>query len=143
MSEDREDRLRRMLERGLQEAQAEEEAAKAAPAQPKAVDEPEEATTTVVTNTSMPSAVVRRLRPRPAVLPLRTWDEVKVPAGANDIERMGYVPGLVGDVTQWIYANARRPNRMMALGTALTLVGTLIGHRVRGPTQSSTALAKT
>jgi hypothetical protein len=92
------------------------------------------------------AVVVRMPRgaaPKPAIvpaLPLREWSEVAVPEGANALEALTYVPGLVGDVTEWIVAGARRPNRMMALGVALTVVGTIIGRRIKGPTGSATHL---
>jgi len=50
------------------------------------------------------------------------------------------VPGVVGEVTEWIVATARRPNRVLALAAAIPLVGTLIGRRVAGPTWSATHL---
>jgi hypothetical protein len=50
------------------------------------------------------------------------------------------VPGVVGEVIEWIVATARRPNRVLALATAIPLVGTLIGRRVAGPTRSATHL---
>jgi hypothetical protein len=105
-------------------------------AQTKIVDEPEEAEAT----TPKPSAVIRKLKPRPAKLPLRTWDEVRVPAGANELEALTYVPGLVGDVIEWIVGGARRPNRMMSLASACAVVGTLVGRYVMGPTESATHL---
>jgi hypothetical protein len=50
------------------------------------------------------------------------------------------VPGVVGEVIEWILATARRPNRVLALAAAIPLVGTLIGRRVAGPTMSATHL---
>jgi len=50
------------------------------------------------------------------------------------------VPGIVGDTIEWIVGTARRPNRVLALGAAITIVGTLIGRRVAGPTRSATHL---
>ena len=50
------------------------------------------------------------------------------------------IPGVVGDVLEWILATARRPNRVLALAAAIPLVGTLIGRRVAGPTMSATHL---
>jgi hypothetical protein len=50
------------------------------------------------------------------------------------------VPGVVGDIIDWITATARRPNRVLALGAAVAVVGTLIGRRVAGPTRSATHL---
>ncbi|OYY06463.1 MAG: hypothetical protein B7Y70_16390, partial [Rhizobiales bacterium 35-68-8] len=55
-------------------------------------------------------------------------------------ERLTYVPGLVGDIVEWILATARRPNRTLALGAALTIVGTAMGRYMAGPTTSSTVL---
>jgi len=60
--------------------------------------------------------------------------------GVGDIEALTYVPGLVGQIVEWIVAGARRPNRVMALGVALGVVGTLIGRRVEGPTGNATHL---
>jgi len=50
------------------------------------------------------------------------------------------VPGLVGEIIEWVVSTARVPNRILALGTALTTIGTLIGRRVGGPTDSGTHL---
>jgi hypothetical protein len=68
------------------------------------------------------------------------WAEIVVPKGAGEIEALTYVPGLVGQIVDWIVAGARRPNRVMALGVALGVVGTLIGRRVEGPTGCATHL---
>jgi hypothetical protein len=58
----------------------------------------------------------------------------------NPFEPLTCVPGLVGDLVDWITATARRPNRVLALGAAVTIIGTLIGRRVAGPTNSATHL---
>jgi hypothetical protein len=50
------------------------------------------------------------------------------------------VPGTVGAITDWILAYSIRPNPVMALGVALTVVGTVIGRRVQGPQDSATHL---
>jgi hypothetical protein len=64
------------------------------------------------------------------------------PAGDpdRDLEPLTYVPGLVGDIVNWIVANARRPNRLLALAAALIVVATLIGRRCMGPTGNATHL---
>ncbi|MEI6537336.1 MAG: bifunctional DNA primase/polymerase, partial [Verrucomicrobiaceae bacterium] len=49
-------------------------------------------------------------------------------------------PGLVGEIMDWIVGGARRPSPMLALGPALTTVGTLMGANVRGPTRSASHL---
>jgi len=50
------------------------------------------------------------------------------------------VPGLVGEITDWIVGSARRPNRAFALGTALLVIGTAAGRKIAGPTGSGTHL---
>ncbi len=50
------------------------------------------------------------------------------------------VPGLVGQITDWIEASARRPSRPLALAAALAVVGALAGRRYAGPTGSATHL---
>lgn len=72
--------------------------------------------------------------------PVAPWSDVRVPAGASPLEALTYVPGLVGDITEWIIRGARRPNRVMALGVASVVIGTLIGRRIEGPTESATHL---
>jgi hypothetical protein len=47
---------------------------------------------------------------------------------------------VLGDIVDRVTATARRPNRVLALGTAITVIGTLIGRRVAGPTRSATHL---
>jgi hypothetical protein len=58
----------------------------------------------------------------------------------DKLEQYTNVPGALGDIIDWITATARRPNRVLALGAAVTIVGTLIGRRVAGPTRSATHL---
>src|SRR5262249_29339925 len=67
--------------------------------------------------------------------------KTEVPAPADELEPYTHgVPGVVGEVIEWIVATARRPNRVLALVAAIPLVGTLIGRRVAGPTRSATHL---
>jgi len=40
---------------------------------------------------------------------LRGWSEVAIPTGANEVEALTYVPGLVGDIVEWIVKGAKRP----------------------------------
>ena len=63
------------------------------------------------------------------------------PLGLTDpLEAYTHCPGLVGDIVDYITATARRPNRVLALAAAVTVIGTLIGRRVAGPTRSATHL---
>ncbi|MFZ5674296.1 MAG: bifunctional DNA primase/polymerase [Pseudomonadota bacterium] len=50
------------------------------------------------------------------------------------------VPGLLGEVVEWIVSSARRPNRTLALGAAIPVIGTLMGQAIAGPTLSATHL---
>jgi hypothetical protein len=58
----------------------------------------------------------------------------------TELEELTHVPGLVGEITDWIEATAVRPNRIIALGAAVTVIGTLIGRRIATPTRSATHL---
>lgn len=40
------------------------------------------------------------------------------------------VPGLVGEIADWIEATSPKPIRLFAIGAALAIVGTLVGRRV-------------
>ena len=68
------------------------------------------------------------------------WAALTLPRGTSALDKLTHVPGLAGEIVEWIVSGARRPNRMMALGAALAIVGTLIGRRIKGPTGSSTHL---
>lgn len=50
------------------------------------------------------------------------------------------VPGLVGDILDYVVASARKPQPVLALATGLTVVGTCAGRRYAGPTGSGTHL---
>lgn len=62
------------------------------------------------------------------------------PTKADAMEANTRPPGLIGDIVDWIEATARRPNRVMGLGVAVTVLGTLMGRRIAGPTRSATHL---
>ena len=49
-------------------------------------------------------------------------------------------PGLLGMLTDWIAESSRRPQRGLALGAALTIIGTACGRHLAGPTRSGTHL---
>lgn len=49
-------------------------------------------------------------------------------------------PGLLGELTDWICDTARRPQRALSIGAALTVIGTLAGRHIAGPTGSGTHL---
>jgi len=44
------------------------------------------------------------------------------------------VPGLVGDLVAWIEGSTSSPSKILALGAALSLIGTLAGRQYKGPT---------
>jgi hypothetical protein len=47
------------------------------------------------------------------------------------------VPGLLGDIVDWICASNRKPNRVLALGSGLSVIGTLVGGGVAGPSSKN------
>jgi hypothetical protein len=59
---------------------------------------------------------------------------------SDPLQPFTYPPGALGDIIDWITSTARRPNRVLALGAAISIIGTLIGRRVAGPTRSATHL---
>ena len=81
-------------------------------------------------------------QPSPESTPAVTAEPVsdsEKPSATDELEPYTRgVPGVVGEVIEWILATARRPNRVLALAAAIPLVGTLIGRRVAGPTRSAT-----
>jgi hypothetical protein len=50
------------------------------------------------------------------------------------------VPGLVGEITEWITGTAIMPLPALSLGAALTIVGAATGRHMAGPTMSGTHL---
>jgi hypothetical protein len=85
----------------------------------------------------------------PSIPPWRLFQESENDSEASStgtpirdpqLELLTHVPGLVGEITDHIVNSARRPNRVFALGAAISVVGTLPGRRARGPTESTTNL---
>jgi hypothetical protein len=64
-------------------------------------------------------------------------DPAKRTYSANDLTQ---VPGLVGDLVDWMERTAHAPNRLMALAASLSTVGKLCDQKVVGPTGSGTVL---
>jgi hypothetical protein len=79
-------------------------------------------------------------QPEPAPQPEPARPKPAPAANEDELASFTNPPGLVGDIVDWITATSRRPNRVLALGAAVTVVGTLIGRRVAGPTNSATHL---
>lgn len=66
---------------------------------------------------------------------------IEAPAKVEDLdEALTRVPGLVGDIVDYIEATSQFPQRALALGVALTIVGTAAGRKFAGPTISGTHL---
>jgi hypothetical protein len=68
----------------------------------------------------------------PATAPV--FDDGELP------DHLANPPGLLGAMTDWICATARRPQRSLAIGAALTILATACGRHLRGPTGSGTHL---
>lgn len=50
------------------------------------------------------------------------------------------IPGLVGQITDWIEATSRKPQRVLAMAAAIGIIGTVAGRKFAGPTDSATHL---
>lgn len=79
--------------------------------------------------------------PKPHETPAAAATAPAAPApAAAPSPRPEKLPGLLGDIADWILATARRPNPVLAMGAAVTVLGTLAGRRAAGPTLSGTHL---
>ena len=67
-------------------------------------------------------------------------DDVDEPDAPPIDDALTHVPGILGEVIDFITATARRPNRRLALAAALPLCGMLLGRRMAGPTGLGTHL---
>lgn len=72
-----------------------------------------------------------RARPSPAA---PSVEEAEFP------DELTRVPGLLGELTDWIADSGRRPQRALSLGAAITLIGTAAGRKYAGPTRTGTHL---
>lgn len=70
--------------------------------------------------------------PAPSASPAPSTDELP--------DALTRIPGLLGEIVDWICDSARRPQRGLALGAALCLVGTAAGRKYAGPTRTGTHL---
>jgi Bifunctional DNA primase/polymerase, N-terminal len=52
-------------------------------------------------------------------------------------DRLTRVPGVMGDIVEWIVASNPKPNRTMALGAAFSVIGALLSRAVAGPTNNA------
>lgn len=77
------------------------------------------------------------LETKDGLIDAETGEVIELP-GARDTpsgelpEHLTHVPGLVGDITDWIADTALYPQRGLALGAALTIVGTAAGRHMAG-----------
>lgn len=62
------------------------------------------------------------------------------PSASELPDALTRAPGLVGSITDWICATARKPQRAGALMAALEIVGTAAGRTFSGPTRTGTHL---
>jgi hypothetical protein len=58
-------------------------------------------------------------------------------AYSSDLTR---VPGVIGQMVDWLEESARKPSRPFALGAALAVGGTILGHTVQGVEDVATHL---
>jgi hypothetical protein len=64
-------------------------------------------------------------------------DAPSVPEDASELDRLTYPAGLVGHAVQYMIDTARLPDRWMALGTAISMLGKGIDRKVIGPNGTS------
>jgi hypothetical protein len=84
--------------------------------------------------------VGQKVRP---LLAAKDKELAKNPSMANyrtKLENLTHCDGLLGDLVDWIDDTSRIPNRIFAMGSAISVVGTLLGRKVAGPTESGTHL---
>jgi hypothetical protein len=83
-----------------------------------------------------PPATVHVLYPSPEAPkpPARQDPPKELPA------RLTRTHGLVGAIADWVTASARKPNPVLALGAALSVVGCAAGRLYAGPTRTGTHL---
>jgi hypothetical protein len=67
-------------------------------------------------------------------------DGVVIEPTASQTFDATYPPGLVGDIARWIVATATRPQPLLSIGAALSIVGTVAGGSYVGPTRAATHL---
>jgi hypothetical protein len=60
--------------------------------------------------------------------------------GFYDPDDLTRVPGVVGQMVDWMEESARKPSRRFALGAALAVGGTILGHTVLGVEEVATHL---
>jgi hypothetical protein len=66
------------------------------------------------------------------------WPDAPIaPDNASDLERLTYPAGLAGHAVQYMVDTARLPDRWMALGTVMSVLGKGIDRKVIGPTGCS------
>jgi len=58
----------------------------------------------------------------------------------QEMQQLDYPQGLVGEIARWIVATSRFPQPELAIGAALTIVGTTGGRHFASPTKSATHL---
>lgn len=92
-------------------------------------------------------------KPEPMLLQARVAQEFPSNLNATEIQpdpakplaeelpdALTRLPGLLGEVTDWICDSAMQPQRGLALGAALTIIGTAAGRKYAGPTRTGTQL---
>lgn len=88
-----------------------------------------------------PAGVAKEITPKsPPPLVSSPAGPSKEISGDELPDALTRVPGLVGQITDWIADSARKPQRAGALLAALEIVGTAAGRKFSGPTLTGTHL---
>ena len=72
-----------------------------------------------------------------STVPLDEVDDASL-TPEQHMEALTHVPGLVGDIVDWIEATSATPNRTLAFSAVLALVGTAAGRNYASPTDLRT-----
>lgn len=74
-----------------------------------------------------------------ALSPVQALKEaMALPPDGELPDRLTRVPGLLGDITEWIDLTARRPNRGLALAASVSFLSVVFGRHYASPTDART-----
>lgn len=115
-----------------------ERPAPAAEAEPPV--EPEERPSSLPATVAAPEPPVAAPEPPESPETDEEEDRVEAAPSMRELEALTFIPGLVGEIVDWIVGCSDKPSRALALGPALCWVGTLAGRLHAGPTDLRTNL---
>ncbi len=92
-----------------------------------------------ITTADTPAGSAKEITAKaPPPLDLKAAGQAEELSSSELPDHLTRVPGLVGQITDWIADSARKPQRAGALLSAIELVGTAAGRKYAGPTLTGT-----